>query len=340
MKKMGWFLLLILLAVGAYALFRRDPPQSASTSPLQAKQTVAAEGKVETMAGYDLNLGTGELNGKVEKILVREGDNVAQGQLVAVLENDDLRAQVKAAEGELAVAQSRLLEVKSGARREEIRQAAAALDGAAAALDEARRQHGRYNELLAKGMVAPAAVDERERVMKVAEAKLREIEQQKKLLEAGPKAETLRLYRDQVALALAGLERSRKLLEKTAIRSPIAGRVIKRYLDEGEGVTPEIPILAIADLSKIWINAEVDETDIGLIHVGDAAAITSDAYRGTVYKGRVKQIADYAGLRNVKPSNPAVNLGLKVVQVKIELLDASPFRLGMSVDVKITPGKR
>ncbi len=84
----------------------------------------------------------------------------------------------------------------------------------------------------------------------------------------------------------------------------------------------------------------MDETDIGRVRVGDSAAITSDAYRGTVYKGRVKQIADYAGLRNVKPSNPAVNLGLKVVQVKIELLEPTPFRLGMSVDVKITPGKR
>ncbi len=51
----------------------------------------------------------------------------------------------------------------------------------------------------------------------------------------------------------------------------------------------------------------------------------------------MQQIADYAGARRVKPSNPAVNLALKVVQVKIVLADHSPFKLGMTVDVKILP---
>ncbi|MBI4757265.1 MAG: biotin/lipoyl-binding protein [Betaproteobacteria bacterium] len=69
-------------------------------------RVVAAEGKLEAMPGYDINLATGELNGKVARILVREGEAVAAGQLVAVLESDDLRAQVAAAQRERAVAQS------------------------------------------------------------------------------------------------------------------------------------------------------------------------------------------------------------------------------------------
>jgi HlyD family secretion protein len=291
------------------------------------------------MPGYDINLGTGELNGKVARILVQEGETVAPGQLVAVLDNADLHAQAQAAERQLAVAQSRLMEVLAGARREEIQQAAAALEGAAAGQQEAERQYQRYKDLQARGMVSPAALDERDRALKQARAQEEEAKQQHKLLLAGPRPETVKLSRDQVSLARAELEHSRKLLDKTLLRSPIAGTVIKRYLDEGEGVTPEIPILAIADLGQIWINAEVDETDVGRIAVGDPVAVSSDAYPGAMFKGRIRQIADYAGERRVKPNDPAVNLGLKVVQVKIGLEQPTPFRLGMTVDVKITPSR-
>ncbi len=337
MRKFILPLLLVVLAVSAWAIFQYEKRTPTPAIATVAADYVAAEGKVETMPGYDINLGTGELNGKVARILVQEGDKVSPGQLVAVLDNADLSAQAQAAERGLAVAQSRLKEVLAGARREEIMQAAAALEGATAGEQEAERLYRRYKELRAKGMVSPAALDERERVLKEAQASVEEATQQHELLKAGPRPETVKLSRDQVTLARAELEHSRKLLDKTLLRSPIAGTVIKRYLDEGEGVTPEIPILAIADLARIWINAEVDETDVGRIAVGDPVVISSDAYPGRVFKGSIRQIADYAGERRVKPNDPAVNLGLKVVQVKIGLEQAAPFRLGMTVDVKITP---
>jgi HlyD family secretion protein len=188
-------------------------------------------------------------------------------------------------------------------------------------------------------MVSSATLDERQRAHDAARAAADQAGQRKHLLEAGPRTETLALYENQVRLAEAALAYNRRLLDKTYVRSPIAGTVIQRYLDEGEGVTPEIPILGIADLEKIWLNVEVDETDIGNVNVGDAVEVKSDAYRGTKFKGRVKQISDYAGARRIRPSNPAVNQGLKVVQVKIELLEKTPLRLGMTVDVKIATGR-
>jgi HlyD family secretion protein len=339
MKKFLFPMLLLVLAVGAVAIFQYEKHSPAPAAAVALPSYVAAEGKVEAMPGYDINLGTGELNAKVARILVKEGDAVTPGQLVAVLDNADLRAQAQTAERQLAVAQSRLKEVLAGARREEIMQAAAALEGATAGQQEAERLYQRYKDLRAQGMVSPAALDERERTLKEARARVEEARQQHKLLEAGPRAETVKLSRDQVTLARAELEHSRQLLDKTLLRSPIAGTVIKRYLDEGEGVTPEIPILAIADLGHIWINAEVDETDIGRVAVSDPVAVSSDAYPGAVFKGRIRQIADYAGERRVKPNDPVVNLGLKVVQVKIGLEQSTPLRLGMTVDVKITPNR-
>ncbi|HEX7971491.1 MAG TPA: efflux RND transporter periplasmic adaptor subunit, partial [Thiobacillus sp.] len=288
----------------------------------------------------DVNLGTGELNGKIDRILVREGERVEKGQTVAVLQNGDIQASVQSAEQGLRVAQSRLEEVASGARKEEILAAAAVLEGATADRDEARQQLERYQALRSQGMVSQASLDERQRLFLAAQAKAEVARQQKKLLDAGPRPETVALYRKQVGLARAELDTARQRLDKTLIRSPIAGTVIQRYLDDGEGVTPETPIMAIANLDKVWVNAEIDETDIGRIHLGDPVEITSEAYRGRIFPGRVQQIGDYSGARKISPSNPAVNLGLKVVRVKIAFLETSPFKLGMAVDVRVRPRTR
>lgn len=300
---------------------------------------VAAEGKVEAMPGYDVDVGTSELNGRIAKIFAKEGEQVHKGQIVAELENEDLQAQVTQGERELTVAKARLIELESGARKEEIREADARLKGDSARLDEARNQLQRNRDLRRQNMISQATLDNAEAAFKAAQAAVNESTQRKLLLVKGPKPQTVQVYRDQVQQAEATLDYYRKRLDKTIVRSPIDGTVIERYLDEGEGVTPEIPILAIADLSKIWVNAEVDETDIGRVHVGEKAQITSNAYPGQSFAGSVREIANYAGVRKIRPSNPAVNLGLKVVQVKIQLETQTPLRLGMSVDVKITPSE-
>jgi HlyD family secretion protein len=333
-------LLAAALAAAALYLLQRHEGGPPVREAAPAPSRVAAEGRVEAEPGFDVDVSSGELNGRVAKILVREGEAVREGQLVAVLDNADLQARVAAAARELAVAESRLAEVLAGARREEILQAAAALEGARASRAEAEKQVRRHRELLAQGMISPAALDAQERAFEVAGARVEELEQHRRLLEAGPRGETVKLHRDQVALARAGLEVQRRALDRTLIRSPIAGTVIKRYLDEGEGVTPEIPLLAVADLGRLWINAEVDETDAGKVRVGDSAEVTFEAYPGAVYRGRVSQVAQYAGQRAVRPRNPAVNLGLKVVQVKIALEDRTPLKLGMTVDVRIFPAGR
>ena len=298
---------------------------------------VAAEGKVEAMPGYDVDVGTSELNGRIAKIFVKEGESVHKGQTVAALENEDLQAQVVQGESELTVAQARLAEIESGTREEEIKQADARLKGDVARLDEARNQLQRNRDLRRQNMIPQATLDSAEAAFKAAQAAVNESTQHKLLLVKGPRPETIQLYRDQVQQAEATLDYYRKRLDKTIVRSPIDGTVIERYLDEGEGVTPEIPILAIADLGKLWVNAEVDETDIGRVHVGDKAQVTANAYPGQIFAGSVREIANYTGARKIRPSNPAVNLGLKVVQVKILLDTQTPLRLGMSVDVKITP---
>ena len=162
MKKIAITAALVALIPATYVTVQHMQEKPQPAQPVK-EAYVAAEGKVEALPGFDVNIGTGELNGKVGKILVKEGESVKAGQVVAILQNEDLAAAVKRAEGDLLVAKSKLKEIESGARPQEIKEAEAALQGAKATLEEASRQVVRYRTLQKQGMVSPADLDSKER---------------------------------------------------------------------------------------------------------------------------------------------------------------------------------
>lgn len=335
MKKALIIAVLILIVVAGFTLASRkaeDAPRKETVSP----RHVSAEGKVEALPGLDVKVSS-EVTGRVERFFAKEGEWVKKGGLIARLDNKDVQARLKEAEGELSVAKARLAEVASGARVEEIKKAEANYQAAKAEAELAKKNLERNRQLYEQGIVPKAALDEKERNFFVANARVDEALEEKTLLENGPKKETLNLHQDMVTKSEATVEYYKALLDKSAIKAPIAGKVIRKFLEEGEMADPENPLVAIADIKRTQINAEVDETDIGRIKVGDAAEVTCDAYPGKVFKGTVREISDYAGHRKIKPNNAEKNMDMKIIQVKIELSEKNPLRLGMSVDVIILP---
>lgn len=328
----------ITLALAMYLGLR---PGSGSTPGAQppAPRYISAEGKLEARPGAEMDIGS-ELTARIERYLVNEGDHVDKGQVIAVLDSQELTARLRQAEAELAVAQAKRVEVAAGARDEEIKQAQAVLQRTLSERMLAEKEFKRMGQLYQGKFVSRAMLDNTENAYKVATARVAEAEEQLRLLRAGPRRETLALHVAQVAQAEANVRYVRSLLDKTSVVSPISGILIERYLDVGEVVMPEKPIAVIADTDRLRINAEVDETDAGRLQLGDPVEIRAYAYPGKVYKGRVEEIAHYVGKREIKPNNPAVNLGLKIIQVKIVLLEATPLKLGMTVDVRITPADR
>ncbi len=298
---------------------------------------VSAEGKVEALPGAEVEVGS-EITGRIERFFVKEGDFVKKGALIAILENRDIKARLREAGTQVAVARARLAEVASGSREEEIGKAAASLDGAVAEMHLTSVELERYERLHRQGMVSQADLDQKKAAYKVSLSRVKEAEEAKTLLEKGPKQETLKLNEDMVKQAEATEEYYRRLLDKTSIKAPISGKVIRKYAEEGELVnlvSAETMLAAIADMGSVRVNAEVDETDAGKIKVGDPADVTSDAYPGKTFNGEIEEMADYVGVRKVKPNNPVKNLDMKVVQVKIKLKEKTPLRLGMTVDVRI-----
>ena len=323
----------VALTVAGYLLVARNG-SDLSQSPIIQERYVAAEGKIEALDGYEMAIGS-DLIARIETIEVEEGVDVRQGQLIATLDSRDIKAQLRQAETEVRVAQAKLAEVASGARQQEIDQARAALERAIAERELTLIELKRCEGLHDKAVISTSRLDEVENAYRVAVARVKEAEEAKQLLEIGPKPETVTWREAQVAKAKADAAYYQAMLDKTRILAPVSGKLIERYLEPGEIIIPETPLAVIADVTKVWVNAEVDETDIGKLHVGAPATVRSNAYPGQVFQGRVEEIADYVGRREIKPNSPAVNLGLKVAQVKIGLLEAHPFRLGMTVDVKM-----
>lgn len=306
-------------------------------APVRMDNTVAAEGKVELMPGFEVEIGS-ELEGRIAEFPVREGDTVRKGDIIARMESGDIQARLGEAQAALTVAGSRLKEVASGAREEEVKSAAAVLESARADLEYERTSLMRHKELFKKGIISKDALDEKEKVVKNSEANVKKAEEEKRLLEKGPRPETIKFNEDAVKRAGAEAEYCRKLLDKSLIAAPISGKVIRKYMEAGECATKDRALAAIADVGKIWVNAEVDETDIGKIRLGDPVDVRCDAFPGSVFPGEVKEISDYAGIRKVKPNDQAKNMDMKVVEVKIRLKTACPIKSSMTVDVKIKPG--
>jgi multidrug resistance efflux pump len=317
----------------------RSQSSNAPATTLPAPRYIAAEGKLEALPGAEMEVGS-ELIARIERFNVGEGEHVAQGQVIAVLDSKDLLARLKQAEAELAVAKARHAEVAAGARKQEIKQAQAALERAQAEQLLAKTEYQRSSKLYQDKFVSQATLDNAASAYKVATARAAEATEKLRLLQAGPRSETLDLLMSQVTQAETSVRYVRSLLDKTSVLSPISGTLIERYMDAGEIVIPEKPIAVIADIGQLRINAEVDETDAGRLQLGDPVEISAYAYPGRTFKGRVDEIADYVGKREIKPNNPAVNLGLKIIQVKIALLEATPLKLGMTVDVRIMPVAR
>src|SRR4030042_1466495 len=198
LKKIFIVIGLIFLVIVGYVVFSDKKGVESKIEVMPKTETVkyvAAEGKAEARPGFEVEVGS-EIEGKLAEFFVNEGDEVKKGELVARLENRDIQAKLKEAEAELTGAKSRLKEVASGAREEEIKGAKAALEGAIANMDMAKKELERYERLFKESVITKSAIDEKERAFKVAAAREKEAEEEVRLLEKGPRQETLQFHED------------------------------------------------------------------------------------------------------------------------------------------------
>jgi HlyD family secretion protein len=111
--------------------------------------------------------------------------------------------------------------------------------------------------------------------------------------------------------------------------------VLQRLAEPGESVKEQAPIVSIADLKKIRIEAEVDEFDAGRVALGSEVIVRAEGYDDQEWKGRVEEIPDAVVGRRLKPEDPGRPTDTRVLLVKVALTEPTPLKLGQRVEVEI-----
>lgn len=237
--------------------------------------------------------------GRVEEVLVDEGDQVSAGQILARMDTAELKASQARARAEVAGAQQGIAEAQSLIIQRE------------SELSFARQQLTRANELVKNNNIAREQVDQRRADRDVAEAAL--------------SAATARLVsaKRNVEAAQAELARIQVQIDDSVLRAPRDGRVQYRLAEPGEVLAGGGPVITMIDLTDVYMNVFLPTRQAGLTFVGNEARIVLDAAPGFVIPAKVSFVADDAQFtpREVETRSERDKLMFRVkVRIDRELL--------------------
>jgi HlyD family secretion protein len=295
---------LILFAGGYWvfaSLFAVDksiPAEKLAKAELgSVARSVVATGKIEPLSKVEIK---SKATGIIKYIYVNAGDPVAQGQLLVELDKETLEAQLKEAQAFLKAAESQL-----GQNESQVKTSRAALEKAKLEAEYkdhefALADYKRYEELSQQGLI-PASE------LQAAEQKLKSAQLNKKTLEAAVVVKEAELEQNQrvtektrseIVQAQAQLERAEESLKYASIRAPIGGVVLSREVEVGDAVSSILQlgsnatlIMTLGDVKEVYVKGKVDETDIGLVQIGQTVRVTVDAYKNRIFRGKVFRIA-------------------------------------------------
>ena len=218
------------------------------------------------------------VGGIARRVNAELGQNVRQGQILAVVFSDDL-----------AKAQSEYLTTL-------------------AELEEHHKHHTRTIKLVDIGAASREELEQAATKLRTAEAQV--ASQRQRLLLLGVPAKRI-----------SQLESSTQITSEVSLPAPVSGTVISRAVNPGEVITADKELLRVSDLSSVWVIAQVYERDLGKIRIGSGAGVTSDAYPGRVFRGRVSYI------------DPAIDQTTRTAQVRVELANPGQLlKIGMFVN--------
>lgn len=300
---------------------------------------IAAPGRVEPVS-EEVKLGA-ELDGRLDRVLVDEGDTVRRGQVLALLVNGDYQARVALARAEVAQREAQLERLRNGSRREERDEAEAQLREAEAQLKTAQAEHARRATLLDRGAISQSEYDLTGRDQATAKARVDALRQRLALVRDETRVEDLRRAEAEVAAAKASLSEAQALLEKTYIRAPMDGRILRRWRKSGESVAKggETPILSLGDFSRLRVRVDVDENDVAKLYLGQTAWVKANAYGERKFTGHVVRIGQELGRKNVRTDEPNERVDKKILETLVDLDPGQNLPSGLRVDAYLQARK-
>jgi len=316
----GGVLLFLLLGVGRFAYSRLTAATEVEVQRVKAIDTGQAErGVVLNATGYIVAAHKIELAakviGKVKWIGVDKGDHVNQGDVIVRLEDDEYRAQLEQAKGNLANLEAKLAELEHGSRPEEIAQALANLNVSKADLENAHVSLDRTRKLVSQAVMSQQNLDDAQARYDSAVAKVNSLQKAYDLVRIGPRREEIDAMRGQVEQARGAVDYAETNLSNTIIRAPVTGTILERAVEIGEFVTTSFVgdrgakgyVVSLADLNDLEVELDISQNDFAKLHMSQQAIITTDAFPDRKYEGFIREVS------------PEANRQKATVQVKVKV---------------------
>lgn len=330
------FVLIVSLKLFSAHSEKVSAAQKASQSA-QLEQLVAGPGRVEPIS-EDIQIGS-ELSGKLKSVNVEEGDSIKRGAVLAVLMNGDYRAQVRSAEAQVNAREATLRKVVNGARQQERAEALSTVHETEAVMNNANAEMERRRQLFTAGVISREEYERYSREYDVAHAKYREASEHHSLVDDHAREEDQAMAEADLRLAKANLEDAKARYEKTIIRSPIDGTVLRKHHRNGESVsnssTVPDPIVTIGDKNVLRVRVDVDETEVSKVRLGQKAYVTADAFGDKRFWGRVVRVSEQLGPKNIRTDEPTERVDRKILETLVELESGSHLPVGLRVDAFI-----
>ncbi|OUL25059.1 HlyD family secretion protein [Nostoc sp. RF31YmG] len=337
-------------------LFRSNI-QSRPTNPPKAapvKVAITALGRLQPEGEITYLSAPHSINGvRVEKLLIKEGDKVQAGQVLAYLEDyNRSTTALQQALDKLQVAKAQLAQVKSGAKtgdidaqkatiaslqsqlKGDVATQQATITRLQAQVENAKTENDRYQQLYKQGAIAASVGDSKALQLKTAQQQLLEaqatlkrtqdtlqsqIKQAKSQLNSVSEVRPLdvELAQTQVRSATTAIKQAKADQDLTYIKSPIDGTILKIHAKTGEVIATS-GFAEIGKISQMYVVAEVYQTDIQKVRKGQKVTITSPAIVGKL-QGTVEKVGWQVDKQSIFSLNPGSDTDRKIVQVKIRI---------------------
>ena len=293
-------------------------------------QKVLATGTVTLKTGAEVKIGA-RISGQLEKLMVKIGDIVRAGDMIATIEHEDLLARVAQFTADLKAEEARLKKIKEEGPLE-INKLKAGLEELNVQISLAQKMLSRNQALRKKGIVSESVVDKADERLLVLNAQINLVEEEIKLEEVRLQND-IRLQDAKVEKAVANILEEETQLSYATITAPIDGVVAFVSTQEGETVVASMSaptFVTLIDLKKIEVTAFVDETDIGKIQERQKVKFTVDAFPKKFFDAEIREIRPKAVIKD--------NVVNYEVMLEISKKNISLLRPEMTANIVVTTG--
>jgi HlyD family secretion protein len=280
----------------------------------------------------DANLAFNEQE-RIAQVLVEEGDRVKAGQVVARLDPDRLKAQIRETEARIAAQQEVVKRFTAGSRPQEIDQARAEVAAAKVKVQNDEDTLARITKTAGTGATSAQDLDDARSRLQVDRAQLNVKEKGLNLVVEGPRKEDVAAAKKGLEALQAELALLDVRMQDMTLKAPAAGVIQSRILEPGEMAGPAQPVFTLALTDPKWVRAYIPEPELGRIRLGMQAKVFSDSFPGQAMAGWVGFISPEAEFTPKSVQTEELRTKL-VYEARIFVHDDQDrLRLGMPVSV-------